>query len=118
MSLVERLVEVLNELKRRPNGYVYPVNTDNLRAYLSGLNRGFLVALNSSEPKEKWYQLVDARRDATRNRGWKVLSISADYEMREKGIPEEDIIQEMIEIEIETWNIWEKWQEEKTEPAQ
>lgn len=108
MIEVNRIIDDLNEMKRRINLYIYPINVESLRNFLNGLERCFLLSFDKSELHLRFSELINARSETIHNRGWKVLSISPDYEMREKGMPEEEIIQELIEIEIGKWKIWDE----------
>ncbi|MBX7173442.1 MAG: hypothetical protein K1X72_20910 [Pyrinomonadaceae bacterium] len=113
MIEVNRIIDYLDLMKQRPKMCIYPFNTDSLRNFLYGLERCFLLSFDESELHLRFSELINARSETIHNRGWKVLSVSPDYEMREKGMPEEEIIQELIEIEIGKWKIWDGLEKKK-----
>ena len=55
---------------------------------------------------------VNARRAANRICGWEDRATGAYVEMREKSIPDDKIIENMIDIEAQMWRILRDWESE------
>lgn len=113
MIEASRIIDDLHIAKEKTALYIYPINTDSLFNFLYGLERCFLISFDESEIRSRFRELVDAGQEAIRKRGWKPLSVKPVLEMRDKGLSEEEIIKEFIEIEIEKWRIWESIQKKK-----
>jgi hypothetical protein len=87
-----------------PRLYFYPFTPETLKIYLVGLNRGILI----SNELLDFSDIIHARRDVIVIRGWGENSLAWLKNMRSKGMSEEEIINEFINIEIDTWRIIEE----------
>ncbi len=109
MTHFERIISELETMKHRLNMFIQPQTPEILQCYLNGLGRGVMLSFTSLI----FDDYVNARRASNKQRGWKLRSKSPLYEMREKGISEDEIVQELLEIEIQMWKILEYWEKER-----
>ena len=92
-SQIIALIEMLENVRRRPKAYVGP----ELQAILQ-----FLWGVHST-----CYALFGVFRDETiyeevlKERGWEYSAIAPWGEMRERGLDEESMLNEFVTIEIE-----------------
>lgn len=104
MINVSGIVSYLEEVKKYPGLHIQPVTPETLMIYFYGLNKGITFAADRFD--------FNASSNETRSliisRGWKGGSKPLYSEMREKGMNDEEIIQELLSIEIEMWRIIEK----------
>lgn len=96
-------------MKRYPQMLINPVTPEILAIYFHGLQRGVLL----SQSKMPFPDFVAAFQFAVRNRKLEPTSLNPYRQLREKGMSEEDIIQEMIELEMEIFRILKKWEKDK-----
>jgi hypothetical protein len=102
---ITRIIDDLEQLKKYPNMYLQPVNAETLVSFLIGLERGVFLLSESV----MFNDFADARREVNKNKGWESRGVSVYSEMRLKNIPEKDIIQEIITIDIEKWKLLQEW---------
>lgn len=81
------LVQLLKHIKQRPSMYIHPVNADSLMNFLCG----FRCVVND----KSWWQIQEKR-------GWKKSSVGPVPQMRKKGMSEEEIMNELVDIEVES----------------
>lgn len=96
------IITDLQRIKERVRSYISPATPEMLACYLSGLKRGYMLGRDIS-----FDDYLRANEEATKSRGWEFRAISVSMEMREKGISEEEIIREQLNVEIDTWRILE-----------
>lgn len=106
---VKKIIADLETMKRVPNMFINPVTPEILACYLIGLQRGVFLSQNEMT----FHDFVEAHKFAVHSRGLKNAAMHSYHELRKKGVSEDDIIQEMLEIEIEMWRTLEKWEMEK-----
>lgn len=88
--------------------HIQPVTPEVLKCYLSGMERGVMLSVESST----FNDFVSAGRAARKIRGWAEQPIHLIHQMRAKEMTEEAIIQELLEIEIQIYKILEHWENE------
>jgi hypothetical protein len=93
MSTADRLIEALRALQKRKAMYVHPVTVQAIEAFLNGFKTG-CHALGFEIDRELWWAAQEAR-------GWKRRSVGPVPQMKAKGLREEEIMDELIEIEID-----------------
>lgn len=94
-----KAAEYLEEVEKRIESFLYPLNVENLRSYLNGFRNGYILSkdnLRFGDTIPIWKYVVESR-------GWKVNSFGIEREMREMGKSEEEIFNEILQIEIEVW---------------
>jgi hypothetical protein len=87
--VVAHLLGVLKSLKGRKGMYLHPVSVDSVVNFLTGLS----CAVGAIGNGAMWA--------AQEKRGWKKSSVGPIPQMREKGMTDEQIMDELIDIEIE-----------------
>lgn len=92
------LIETLVFFKRRKDMYLTAVNVPTVQAFLRGLTISFRV-WGCDVP-------LDTRAQVTERLGWRFTALGIEPQMREKGCSEEEIIDELIKLEIETWQTY------------
>lgn len=96
------IIEDLKTIKSRPYAFINPVTPEMLKCFISGLVRGYLLTNFIT-----YEDYRHASKQSIFSRGWKIKSTSPYHEMQEKNMPENEIIEELLDIEIETWKILE-----------
>jgi hypothetical protein len=91
---IDHLLGILESLAARPQMYVRPVEIATVQSYLWGLAAGHTTA---GVPCN-WPQFLDLMQEAAKSRGWEALSTGDEQQMREKGMGDASIIQELIAI--------------------
>ena len=111
---IERLINDLEKLRSNPKLYLQPVTPEALFSHLSSLALGVMLTTDVLQPGD----FINARREANRISGWQSRATGPHVEMREKGMTDEQIIDEQVNVEIRMWRILEEWQveNERLEP--
>ena len=109
MIELEKIIEDLEQMKLYPQMFINPVTPEILAHYFAGMQRGVLL----SQSVMTFSDFVHAYQFAIRNRKLEPTSLNPYRQLREKGMSEEDIIQEMIELEMEMYRMLKKWESEK-----
>lgn len=109
MLEIEKIIDDLKKMKQRPMMLVTPLTPENASVFLAGMHRGVLLSQNVMT----FGDFVHAYQFAIRIRGLEPTSLHPYRQLREKGMSEEEVVQEMLEIEIEMWRVLEKWENEK-----
>lgn len=75
------------------------MESERATCFLHGFYCGFDAAseINPSQ--------VEARDKILKLRGWRVPSVLIEKEMERKGMTVEEVINELLDIEIETWRL-------------
>jgi hypothetical protein len=102
--MIVKYIKELEQMLESPRLYVHPFIPEMVETYLQGLNRGILI----SNELLNFNDIIHARRDATIIRGWSGNALGPLNEMRKKRVSEDEIINEFINIEIDTWRLIEK----------
>jgi hypothetical protein len=96
-EVLDNILATLAHIKKRPFMHVYP-NAEAAINFLHGFNAGCSTAgyRISHTPETPYQAIIEAR-------GWPFYAGRPITEMRNAGMTEEQIIQELVEIEILTW---------------
>ena len=95
--MVDRVLELLESLSKRPQMYVHPVEIATIQSYLHGLEAGcHLSGLKISHA---------ARGAAASTRGWTFSQTGIVWHMKEKQLTDEQIVQELIAVEAEAFRL-------------
>ena len=94
--MLDEAVTTLRAFAKRPGMYVNPVGVATVESFLTGLSAGLACA--GLVYDQEVYKAVAA------SRGWKWRATGIVWHMREKGLSEEAIIQELIAIECEAYS--------------
>ncbi len=90
--MIDRVLELLSDLRRQPDRYVQPVEVSTVHSYLSGLRTGLDAGGSNIELT---YVTAASRR------GWDVRDIVRH--MRAESLPDDAIIQELITITADAY---------------
>ncbi len=95
-EVIARLIEQLKLAVSRPALFAGKATVDAVGSFLNGMSlacfaTGIVISL-------------DIRREATKSRGWKFYANTALY-LRDQGLSEEQIVQELLRIEIKMLEI-------------
>jgi hypothetical protein len=93
-NAVETIIRHWQAVQLRKGMYIQPLNAESVRSYLYGFEMGCSV-LGFEFPRDLWLEVAASR-------GWACGSGLPEMIMRERGLSEEAIIDEMIAIEILT----------------
>lgn len=97
-----KVSEVFEAIKKRPLVYFGKLDPQRAICYLHGFYDGYDAA-STAKPN-----LAEARNKILSLRGWQVPSVLIDKEMERRGFTVEEIINELLDIEIETWRLIEQ----------
>jgi hypothetical protein len=76
-----------------------PVDGKSALNFISGV-RSSAKALGLQENRDVWWLAIEAR-------GWKISSLGPLSEMRCRGMTDEQMVEEILAIEIDSWRIQE-----------
>ena len=93
MSPIERLIQLLQNLKSGKHQFLFPLEVGSLENYLNGF-RGACAACGHEVQRRLRAQVLERR-------GWKNAAAGPVPQMKAKGFTEEGMMDELIEIEIE-----------------
>ncbi len=93
--MVDRILEILRSARERKPMYIQPVDLAAAENFLTGFKVG-CFACGLEVPYE-------IRERVTIERGWKWDAAPPTKEMRERGLNEEQIIDELFAIAIAEW---------------
>jgi hypothetical protein len=93
MPSLDRILQLLETLKKQKDSFLYPLEVPTLETYLAGVRAG-CAAFGAEIPK-------DLRRKVTEARGWKRTAAGPVAQMKEKGMDDEAVMDELIAIEME-----------------
>ena len=95
--MLDRILELLESLSKRPQMYVHPVEVATIQSFLNGLEAGcYLAGLTISH---------ETRGAAAASRGWKFRATGIVWHMKEKQLTDEQIIHELITVEVEAFRL-------------
>jgi hypothetical protein len=94
MSIIDQLIEILRSFQKRKGMYVYPVNARAVQNFLHGFEAS-CSAFGFKFDRELWWTVGESR-------GWKRAPEGPARPMGAKGLSEDEIMDELIEIEIDT----------------
>jgi hypothetical protein len=93
-ATVDDVIAALEHFRSRTGVYIHPVDVPNARSFLDGLGLGLGVF---GIPWDG-----EVRSQVHRDRGWEQCAVGPIPQMEEKGTTPRQIIDELIDIEIET----------------
>jgi hypothetical protein len=96
--MIERIVEFLTSVRSRKPMHLETVDAAAAMNFLHGFRVG-CMACGFDLPPECCEQ-------ATTGRGWEWSAAGTAGQMRERGLSEEAIADELLAIEIEAWSMW------------
>ena len=95
MAWIDRILQLLQMIKKQKGMFLYPLEVATLEVYLAGFRAG-CASFGADIPKE-------LRRKVTEARGWKRSAAGPVAQMKEKGMGEEAIMDELLDMEIEIY---------------
>ena len=90
--IINKLIENLQFVMKRPTMFMGTANWDTVDIFIYSFSCAYSAI---GVPLT-----LDLRRLATNSRGWEFTSLRGADKMREQGLSEEQIVQEMLLIEI------------------
>jgi hypothetical protein len=102
MKNKRKISKIFESIKERPLVYLGKLDFHRATCFIHGFYTGYEV--------EHDYKLniLPMRDKVLVARGWQVPSVYPEMEMKKKGYSDEEIISELLEIEIETWQMLEQ----------
>jgi hypothetical protein len=94
---VDRLLSILRSARQRKPMYFQPVDVETAENFLNGFRVGSL-ACGIEIP-------LSIQERATNERGWKWNALGPLKEMRERGLDDDQIVDELFAIEIRAWEM-------------
>jgi hypothetical protein len=95
---VSALIERLENVRERKGMNMSPVDGQAAQNFVFGFSVAAGV-LRLQRKNEIWLK-------AGEKRGWKIQGVGPIPEMRERGLSDEEIADEVLAIEIEPWRLW------------
>jgi hypothetical protein len=97
-TVLETLVRVLEAARKHPGMYFGEPNVEVLQGFLHGVRvgAGLVDYRITHTPDSPFHTLVEAR-------GWPYSARSPAFAMRERGLSEQEIVDELLQIEILAW---------------
>jgi hypothetical protein len=93
-----RIIEILKSARDREAMYLGTVDVPSAENFLNGFQVG-CFACGRDLP-------LEVRERVTTARGWSWSAKRPIDEMRERGLNEEEIVDELFAIEIAAWEVW------------
>jgi hypothetical protein len=93
MQPPEKLLQLLQRLQQSKEMFIFPLTLASLENYLSGF-RGACAACGFEVNRKLRQQVIERH-------GWKFSAAGPASQMKEKGMSEEAIMDELIAIEME-----------------
>jgi hypothetical protein len=89
----DKVIQLLERFQQRKEEFVYPLNLQAVEHFLTGF-RAACAACGFEIPRKLKQQVLERR-------GWKHSAAGPAAQMRDKGMSDEAIIDELIRLEIE-----------------
>jgi hypothetical protein len=99
--IMSKITELFESIKSRPLMYIGEYNVEKLNCLLMGIHLGLVI-------KNKINNYSECRKHILVKRGWNSSSTLIHKDMEKQGFSEIQIVQELLNIEIETWQIIEE----------
>lgn len=96
--MTERILEILRSARSRKAMYLGTVDVPSAESFLNGFEVG-CFACGRDLP-------LEIREQATTARGWTWSAARPIDEMRQRGLTEEQVVDEFFAIEIAAWEAW------------
>jgi hypothetical protein len=94
----QKVVELLREVRRRPPAWLGGYSPESLLHFLHGV-----TAVAGAFGLRVDRYLGSAYGQVITERGWEHVAVAPVDEMRERGLSDPEVVQELLTIEIETW---------------
>jgi hypothetical protein len=94
------IIEFLKAIQQRPLMYISRMDTELLECLIHGFSIGCFASSGDAGLIAKHAKL---RIDVLKERGWNSEAYSPSKEMKQLGMSDVDIIDELLKIEIEVW---------------
>lgn len=95
----EGITRFLDRVKQKPHMYVVRSDVTSMESLIYGFNAGCHIMSGEINPL-KHRDIIDQVKI---DRGWHFSPVSVTVEMRKRGLSDEKIIEELLDIEIEAW---------------
>jgi hypothetical protein len=89
---IDKMIQILRSFQDRKKMYVQPLDVANVQSFLGGFVVGSFAADFELPHELAW--------TAQERRGWEQSALGPVRQMRERGMSEEEIMDELIEIQI------------------
>ena len=100
----EKLINFLKQIREHPSSFFgYQNDLLIVRAYLSGMRTIALKLLGFNGTVGELVGIEDA---AASRRGYSIGNASVISALKDKGLPDNEIVTELIQTEIEFWSIY------------
>jgi hypothetical protein len=99
-------IKLLRQLQKQKEAFVHPLEIGGVETYLAGFRAGCAAFGAELPPK--------LRASVLERRGWKRSAAGPVPQMKEKGMTDLAVMDELIEIEIE---LWQRFAELRAAPA-
>jgi hypothetical protein len=93
MQAIERMIQSLQLLQKHKETYVYPLDVASVENFLNGF-RSACAACGFEIPRKIRWKTIEGR-------GWKPVAAGPAPQMKAKGMADDAILDELIEIEME-----------------
>lgn len=93
MPSIEKLTRILQQVRKQKGMFVFPLDIPSLENFLNGF-RAAASACGYEIPRKLRQEVLTAR-------GWKFAAAGAAPQMKAKGMADEAVMNELIDIEID-----------------
>ena len=94
-NVIDRIVEHLENVRQRPLMFIGELYAEAIHTYLFAFTAGCRIC-GRDRPQDHYWKVYETR-------GWKMNSLGLYKSMRDAGMPEAAVVDELIVIEIEAW---------------
>lgn len=105
----ERLMQLLQQVQKQKGMFLFPLSVASLENYLNGF-RAASAACGIEVPRKLRQQVLESR-------GWKFAGAGPVPQMKERGLTEEAMLEELLEIEIEQLRRLSHWPKPPAKPS-
>ncbi len=98
LERIPSIIDALEGIRRRPSMYIGKIESKSLEHYVWGFRQGAHLCAKRSY-FEKYLRIVE---EVAYDRGWP-MRLDFVKSIRARGLSEEEVIEEMLIIEIESW---------------
>jgi hypothetical protein len=97
---MSEITDLFENIKSRPLMYIGEYNVERLNCLLMGIHLGLVI-------NKKINNYSTCRKHILVKRGWNSSSTLIHKDMEKQGLTETQIVQELLNIELETWKMLE-----------
>jgi hypothetical protein len=95
---ISKVIVMLEAMRKRPLMYIGVRDVQAAECFLAGLGMGYHIFSGGDLP-----DFEEVKKRVISERGWEVTNTPPSKEMRERGMDDEVIVDEVIAMEIEVW---------------